>query len=182
MHAETTGVDPKEHKLIFIHLCDPFKEIVSIIKMPNEDSINLKQLLSNSSLVKLFHNARFDSGFIYKNLGMITSPVICIRLMSKMTNNTDNHSLKNLVNTLLGLELSNDIFVRLNNYESELTQEYLNSAALHVIYLNDIKNKIFETANLQQLELADKCFEIIPLLAAADCNGLNLYGAKIFDH
>ena len=43
-------------------------------------------------------------------------------------------------------------------------------------------NKLLQNATVNQMDLAEKCFEIIPELAVADVKGLKDYGAKIFDY
>ena len=82
----------------------------------------------------------------------------------------------------LELDLNKDLNLRTSGFHEELSKEQIEYAANDVLYLCDLKDKLLQNATVNQMDLAEKCFEIIPELAVADVKGLKDYGAKIFDY
>ena len=73
----------------------------------NYDAPNLKAVLGDRSLVKIFHYARFDLAVIAQYLNVHAAPLWCTKIASKLTRTyTDRHGLKDLCRELLGVDLS----------------------------------------------------------------------------
>ncbi len=71
------------------------------------DAPNLKKLLADKSILKIFHFARFDVGLLYKTFGVMAEPIYCTKIASRLARTyTDKHGLKDLTRELLGIEVS----------------------------------------------------------------------------
>ena len=71
------------------------------------DAPNLKRLLADPKLLKIFHFARFDLAMLCKAFGVMPEPVYCTKIASRLTRTyTDKHGLKDLVREVLGQEIS----------------------------------------------------------------------------
>ena len=103
---------------------------------------NLKALLTDPAVLKIFHYARFDIAVIEKNLGVMTSPIYCTKIASKLVRTyTDRHGLKDLVGELVGIELSKQ--QQSSDWaSSELSQQQLAYAASDVLHLHALKAKL----------------------------------------
>ena len=74
---------------------------------PAYDCPNLKRLLANPAVLKIFHYGRFDIGMFAHHLGVTTSPVYCTKIASKLVRTyTDRHGLKELSRELIGVDMS----------------------------------------------------------------------------
>ena len=100
---------------------------------------NLKALLTDPAVLKIFHFARFDIAVIEKNLGVVTAPIYCTKIASKLVRTyTDRHGLKDLVGELVGIELSKQ--QQSSDWAaSELSQQQLAYAASDVLHLHALK-------------------------------------------
>ena len=77
------------------------------LKRPGYDCPNLKALLTDPAILKLFHFGRFDIAMFELHLGVVTAPVYCTKIASKLARTyTDRHGLKDVTRELLGVELS----------------------------------------------------------------------------
>ena len=103
---------------------------------------NLKALLTDPAVLKIFHYARFDIAVIEKNLGVVTTPIYCTKIASKLVRTyTDRHGLKDLVGELVGIELSKQ--QQSSDWaSSELSQQQLAYAASDVLHLHALKAKL----------------------------------------
>lgn len=103
---------------------------------------HLKALLTDTSVLKIFHYARFDIAVLEKYLGVVTTPIYCTKIASKLVRTyTDRHGLKDLVGELVGVELSKQ--QQSSDWASrELTQQQLAYAASDVLHLHAVKAKL----------------------------------------
>lgn len=133
---------------------------------------NLKALLADVRVTKLFHFARFDVGLIYRYLDVVCAPIYCTKIASKLARTyTDRHSLKELCRELLGVELSKE--QQSSDWGREqLTPEQLMYAASDVLYLHRLRARLDEMlAREHRSALAEACFRFLPARGRLDVQG-----------
>lgn len=180
--TETMGLIPSRDPLCVVQLSNG-DGIAHIVQMDREkyDCPNLKAMLSNPKIIKIFHFARFDIAICKKYLGVDVGPIYCTRTASKLVRTyTDRHGLRECCRELLGVEIS-------KQYQSsdwgaaELTAEQLKYAANDVYYLHELKAKFDIMLEREgRSELAQKCFDFLPLRAELDLSGWP--NIDIFEH
>lgn len=171
--TETMGLAPVRDRLCLVQLSDG-KGDAHLVQFVNNDysAPNLKKLLSDRKVIKLFHFARFDIGALWLYLGVLPAPVYCTKLASRLARTfTQHHSLKTLCNELLDVEL--DKQQQSSDWGAgKLTQEQLNYAAADVLHLHRIKEILDAMlAREGRLEIARSCFEFLPTRALLDAAG-----------
>ena len=136
------------------------------------DCPNLKALLTDPAVLKLFHFGRFDIAMFELHLGVVTAPVYCTKIASKLTRTyTDRHGLKDLVRELLGVELSKQ--QQSSDWGADtLSEAQLAYAASDVLHLHALHEKL-ETmlAREGRRHLAQACFQFLPYRAELDLAG-----------
>jgi ribonuclease D len=180
--TETLGLNPKRDRLCLVQLSsgDGTVHIVQLAK-GEYDAPNLKKLMSDPKIEKIFHFARFDVAVMKEYLGVDIAPIYCTKIASKLCRTyTDYHGLKELCRELLGVSL--DKHQQSSNWAAEeLSKEQLSYAASDVLYLHKLKDKCNEMLeHVERKELAYKCFEFLPTRAALDLDGWESY--DIFHH
>jgi ribonuclease D len=176
--TETMGLDPRRDRLCLVQLSsgDGTAHLVQI----NPDSLggrgadcpNLKKLLTDPAVTKLFHYARFDIAALYNGLGVVTAPVICTKIASKLVRTyTDRHGLKDLAKDLAGVEISKQ--QQTSDWgAADLTADQLTYAASDVLYLHAIWQKLDVLLRREhRLELAQACYDFLPTRAKLDLLG-----------
>ena len=139
---------------------------------PNYDAPNLKKVLSDPSLTKIFHYARFDVAVIRRDFQVMCTPVYCTKIASKLVRTyTDRHGLKDLCRELLGVEISKE--QQSSDWAApELTPAQQAYAASDVQYLHALREKIeSHLIRENRRELAAACFAFIPVRAELDLAG-----------
>lgn len=132
----------------------------------------LKALLADPAVLKIFHFARFDVAVLEKNLGVVTGPIYCTKIASKLVRTyTDRHGLKDLCAELLGVELSKQ--QQSSDWASEtLSQQQLAYAASDVLYLHALKEKLDGMLERQgRRGFAEAAFGFLPVRAGLDLAG-----------
>ncbi|HVZ67818.1 MAG TPA: hypothetical protein VG891_00015 [Rhizomicrobium sp.] len=133
---------------------------------------NLKRLLTDPKVLKIFHFARFDVAMFQRHLGVVTSPIYCTKIASKLVRTyTDKHGLKDLVKELLNVDLSKE--QQSSDWGApELSDRQLAYAANDVAYLHRLKDSL-DTMLVREgrTALAKACFEFLPARAALDLAG-----------
>ncbi len=141
---------------------------------------NLKKLLADKNIFKLFHFARFDLAALSLYLGVTVAPVYCTKLASKLARTyTEHHSLKTLCRELIGVEL--DKQQQTTDWgQLPLSPEQINYAASDVLYLHRLKERLdADLAREGRSALAQACFDFLPTRAALDLAG---WEEDIFAH
>ena len=136
------------------------------------DAPNLKRLLVDPAIVKLFHFARFDIAMFYHYLGVMPQPLYCTKIASRLVRTfTDRHGLKDLCKDLLGVDLSKQ--QQLTDWGADaLTEAQVAYAASDVLHLHALKEKLDALiAREGRRELADACFRFLPDRARLDLAG-----------
>ncbi len=133
---------------------------------------NLKALLTNPKVLKLFHYGRFDIGMFLLHLGVVTTPVYCTKIASKLCRTyTDRHGLKDLVRELLQVDLSK-VQQSSDWGAATLSAEQLNYAASDVLHLHALKERLDGMlAREGRTELAQGCFDFLPHRVKLDLAG-----------
>ncbi len=124
---------------------------------------NLKRLLADSKVTKLFHFARFDVAMFQRYLGVTVSPVYCTKIASKLVRTyTDKHGLKDLVRELLGVDLSEE--QQSSDWGARtLSEKQLSYAANDVAHLHELKKALDAMlAREGRTHLAQACFDFLP--------------------
>ncbi len=179
--TEAMGLCPHRDRLCIAQFSKG-DNISYIVQFNNYDSSdNIKSVLQNKNITKIFHYARFDVMMLYKYLGVMTNNIYCTKIASKLVRTyTDKHSLKDLCNALLGVEISKN--ETCTDWGSiTLSKEQLLYAATDVLYLNKLKNKLdilLEREN--RIEIAKSCFDYLQTRVLFDLMVDNNY--DIFAH
>ncbi len=106
--TETMGLDPHRDRLCVVQL-SPGDGSADVVQIPatGRDAPNLKRLLADPAVLKIFHFARFDIAALYGAFGVMATPLYCTKIASRLARTyTDKHGLKDLVREMLGIELS----------------------------------------------------------------------------
>ncbi|HVE20751.1 MAG TPA: ribonuclease D [Acidocella sp.] len=176
--TETMGLDPRRDRLCLVQLSagDGTAHLVQIIPPAlggkGADCPNLKALLADPAVTKLFHFARFDVAALLNGLGVVTSPVICTKIASKLVRTyTDRHGLKELCRDLAGIEISKQ--QQTSDWGApELTPEQMTYAASDVLYLHAIWARLEALlARENRLDLALAAYAFLPTRARLDLLG-----------
>lgn len=173
--TETLGLKPHRDRLCVVQLSngDGTADVVQIPAGATAESApNLVRLLTDPNVVKLFHFGRFDIAVLQHTFGVVTAPVFCTKIASRLTRTyTDRHGLKDLVRELLGVELSKQ--QQSSDWAAdELTEAQQAYAASDVLYLHACKDRLEAMlARSNRTELAAQCFAFLPARAALDLAG-----------
>ncbi len=180
--TETMGLRPSRDRLCVVQL-SAGDGTAHLVQLDGSDwsAPNLKALLANPEVLKIFHFARFDVGVLRHYLGVATGPVYCTKIASKLVRTyTDRHGLKDLCAELLGVELSKQ--QQSSDWGGEkLTDQQRHYAASDVLYLHALKAKL--DAMLQREDragLAEVCFRFVATRAQLDLAGFE--DTDIFAH
>ncbi len=180
--TETLGLSPHRDRLCLVQLSsgDGNAHLIQLSN-GNYDAPNLKRLLEDETVTKLFHFGRFDIAMIKQYLGVVCRPVYCTKIASRLSRTyTDRHGLKDLCTELIGVDLSKQ--QQQSDWgAAELTPEQLEYAASDVLYLHRLKQSLDERlAREGRTALAEACFEFLPHRAALDLAGWE--DQDIFSH
>lgn len=182
--TETRGLNINRDRLCLIQFCDD-EGVVSLVRYKHkiekgqQVGSNIKKLLEDKNVLKLFHFARFDVSVLKHQLGAQTSPVFCTKIASKLVRTyTDRHSLKDLVRELLGKEM--DKSDQTSDWaKDDLTDSQLEYAANDVRVLIPIYDRIKALLIREdRLELAQRVCECLPIVCDLDMGGFT----NVFEH
>ena len=171
--TETLGLNPHRDRLCVIQLSqgDGAADVVQIPK-GGARPVNLVRLLEDPAVLKLFHFARFDIAVLRQAFGVVTGPVYCTKIASKLTRTyTDRHGLKDLVRELLGIDLSKQ--QQSSDWGADtLSDAQLTYAASDVLHLHALHARL-ETmlAREGRTHLAKACFDFLPFRSELDLAG-----------
>jgi ribonuclease D len=171
--TETMGLNPHRDRLCVVQL-SPGDGSADVVQIPlgAPAAPNLKKLLTDKSIVKIFHFARFDIAALYNALGVMPEPVYCTKIASRLTRTyTDKHGLKDLVRDMLGIDLSKQ--QQLTDWGGDaLTDAQVAYAASDVLHLHALKGKLDTLLAREGREaMAAACFRFLPDRARLDLAG-----------
>lgn len=181
--TETMGLSLVRDRLCVVQLSagDGQAHVVQVGGALGYDCPNLKALLGNPAVLKIFHYARFDIAQVRRHLGVDATPVYCTKIASRLTRtNTDSHSLKSLCRDLLGVDLSKE--QQTSDWGADrLDDAQLAYAASDVLYLHRLKDHLDTLlAREGRADMARACFEFLP--TRADLDLLDWGEVDIFSH
>ena len=172
--TETMGLNPLRDRLCLVQISDGSGDEHLVRFSPGSDYAApvLKSVLVDPARLKLFHFARFDIAALRHALGVVTAPVYCTKIASRLVRTyTDRHGLKELVRELLGQELSTV------QQSSDWGGPVLNDAqrdyaASDVRFLHALKAELdVRLAREGRTALAQACFDFLPARADLDLAG-----------
>ena len=179
--TETMGLNLHRDRLCLVQLYDGQKNVYLVQIQKGKDCPNLKALLTDPKILKIFHFARFDVAKIQNDLGVTVSPIYCTKIASKLCRtSTSSHSLKSLCWDLLGIELCKE--QQTSDWgASTLSKQQQSYAAGDVLYLHQLKAKLDVLLKREgRFELAKACFNFLPIRAQLDL--LDFDNPDIFNH
>ena len=171
--SEAMGLNPRRDRLCVVQLSGG-DGVCHLVKFDQgvTDAPNLKRLMEDPALVKIFHYARFDIMLLKHALGINVAPLFCTKIASKLARTyTGNHGYKDVCRELAGVEISK-VQQSSDWGAPELSEDQLMYAATDVLYLHEVREKL--TAMLERegrMDYARRCFEFLPTRAALDIAG-----------
>ena len=171
--TETMGLHPHRDRLCVVQLSagDGSADVVQISK-DHAGAPNLKALLADPAIVKIFHFARFDLAALYNAFGVMPQPVYCTKIASRLCRTySDRHGLKDLVREVLNIDLSKQ--QQSSDWGSQtLSDAQLAYAASDVLHLHGLRERLDAMlAREGRTELAQACFQFLPTRAKLDLQG-----------
>jgi ribonuclease D len=171
--SETMGLRLGRDPLCVVQLQGPDGEAhVVQLSRPGYDAPNLKRLLTDPAVLKIFHFGRFDIAMFLLHLGVTTAPVYCTKIASKLVRTyTDRHGLKDVTRELLGVDISKA--QQSSDWgAAQLSPEQLAYAASDVARLHELRERLnLMLAREGRTALAQACFDFLPVRAALDVAG-----------
>lgn len=179
--SETLGLRPFRDRLCVVQLSagDGTAHLVQL-SQDGYDAPNLKALMADPTILKIFHYARFDVAVMKHYLGVDTWPLYCTKIASKLVRTyTDRHGLKDLCAELAGIELSKQ--QQSSDWAAqELSEQQKAYAASDVLHLHRLKERLDAMlAREGRTELAQAAFDFLPTRCALDLAG---FEDDIFAH
>jgi len=171
--TETMGLNPHRDRLCLVQLSagDGDAHLVQI-QPGGAPATNLKRMLEDPAVLKLFHFARFDIAALNNGLGAATSPVYCTKIASRLCRTfTDRHSLRDLCRELLDVDISKQ--QQSSDWGADkLTEAQMTYAASDVLYLHRLRAQLdVMIAREGRTPMAQACFDFLPMRAALDLAG-----------
>jgi ribonuclease D len=180
--TETMGLNPHRDRLCVVQL-SPGDGSADVVQIPkgHTDAPNLKSLLGNPAITKIFHFARFDITTLFNTFGVMPQPIYCTKIASRLSRTyTDRHGLKDLVRELLNVDLSKQ--QQSSDWGSEtLTEAQLAYAASDVLHLHGLRERLdVMLAREGRTQVAQACFDFLPTRSRLDLGGFE--AEDIFAH
>ncbi len=180
--TETLGLVPRRDRLCLVQL-SAGDGSAHLVQLDGNDwsAPRLKALLTDPSILKIFHFARFDLGVLRQYLGVMTTPLYCTKIASKLARTyTDRHSLKDLCAELLGVDLSKQ--QQSSDWGAEkLTDQQRHYAASDVLHLHALKARLDAMLRREgRMAAAEACFRFVPQRVGLDLAGFE--DMDIFAH
>jgi len=180
--TETMGLDPRRDRLCLVQL-SPGDGSADLVQIPADlkSAPNLVSLLTDPNRTKIFHYARFDMAVLKHRFGVVTGPIWCTKIASRLARTyTDRHGLKDLARELLNVDMNKQ--QQSSDWGSDkISEAQTEYAASDVLYLHDSKRHLDRMLRREgRLELAETCFRFLP--ARVDLDLLGWDEEDIFAH
>lgn len=171
--SETMGLILGRDPLCVVQLSDG-KGDAHLVQLDRStyDAPNLKRVLTDPKIVKIFHFGRFDIAMFHLHLGVVTAPVYCTKIASKLARTyTDRHGLKDVSKELLGVDMSKA--QQSSDWgAAKLSDEQVAYAASDVLHLHALRTKLDAMLVREGRDgLARACFDFLPHRALLDVRG-----------
>lgn len=170
--TEAMGLSAVRDNLTVVQLSsgDGTAHVVQLTR--DYDCPNLKKILADKNILKLFHFARFDVVMIKRWMEIDCAPIWCTKIASKLSRTyTDRHGLKDVAREMAGVDMSKA--QQSSDWGAEtLTDAQLQYAASDVLHLHKIKDGL-EAMLVREgrMALAQACFDFLPVRGALDLEG-----------
>ena len=171
--SETMGLNLTRDPLCLVQLSagDGEAHLVQLDRATYDAPV-LRRLMQDEAVLKLFHFGRFDIAKFFVDLGVVTTPVYCTKIASKLARTyTDRHGLKDVTKELLGIDISKA--QQSSDWgREELSPEQLEYAASDVLNLHALRDRLDDMLRREgRAELAQQCFDFLPWRARLDAAG-----------
>ena len=171
--TEAMGLKPGRDRLCLVQL-SPGDGSVDVVRIAQGQTSapNLGLLLTDPTITKIFHFARFDAAMLKQALGIAVSPIWCTKIASRLVRTyTDRHGLKDILRDLLNLEISKQ--QQSSDWGAEtLSDAQLEYAASDVLHLHALKDALEARLKREgRMTLAEACFRFVPIRAELDLLG-----------
>ncbi len=175
--TEATGLSLTRDRLCLVQMSDG-GGACHLVQMPQDlaeggdAAPNLRALLADPEVTKLFHYARFDLTILERFVGPVAPPIYCTKIASRLVRTyTERHGLKDLCGELLGIELAKEM--QSSDWAAaELSAAQLDYAAQDVLYLHRLRDRLdIMLAREGRAGLAKACFDFLPVRGALDRGG-----------
>lgn len=171
--CETMGLNPHRDRLCVVQMSggDGNAHMVQVEK-GQTSAPNLEKMLTDPNVLKIFHFGRFDIAAMLNAFGVVTAPVYCTKIASKLVRTyTDRHGLRNLLDQLLKVDISKQ--QQMSDWGAEeLTDAQLDYAASDVLHLHRLREELnMRLAREGRTEMAQACFDFLPMRAQLDLAG-----------
>ncbi|MEN8891974.1 ribonuclease D [Planktotalea arctica] len=171
--CETMGLHPHRDRLCVIQMSggDGNAHLVQLTKGQTE-APNLCRMLGDPNVLKLFHYGRFDIAALQNTFGIVTAPVYCTKIASKLIRTyTDRHGLKNLLQELLNVDISKQ--QQSSDWgAARLSKAQIEYAASDVLYLHRLRTELNKRLIREdRMAMAQACFDFLPMRASLDLAG-----------
>ncbi|GHF15969.1 3'-5' exonuclease [Kordiimonas sediminis] len=171
--SETMGLNPHRDRLCVVQLSSGDGD-AHLVRFPKGqyDAPNLKALLADPAVLKIFHFARFDVAVLKAYLGVDITSVYCTKIVSKLVRTyTDRHGLKDLCSELIDVQL--DKQQQSSDWGADTISDAQQAyAASDVLYLHRLKDKLDIMLDREnRRHLAQKAFDFLPVRAELDLIG-----------
>ena len=180
--CETMGLNIFRDRLCVIQISngDGNAHLVQF-ELGKYDAPNLRKLLSDDKILKIFHFARFDLVAIQYYLKVEVKNIYCTKIASRLVRTyTDSHGLKALCDEILGVDLSKK--QQTSDWgNAEITDKQVDYAAADVLYLHKLKVRLDEMLKREnRMEIFNACVQFLPTRAKLDIQGFG--SMDIFSH
>jgi len=171
--SETMGLRLGRDPLCVVQLSDGNGD-AHVVKLDRAtyDAPNLKRLLTDPAVTKIFHYGRFDIAMFWVHLRVVTTPVYCTKIASKIARTyTDRHGLKDVTKELLGFDMSK-VQQSSDWGAAKLSDDQVAYAASDVLHLHALRARLDEMLVRERRDhFARACFEFLPHRALLDVAG-----------
>ncbi len=170
--SETMGLVPARDRLCVVQLSAGDGDAHLVQVLPGVGAPNLVALMGDPAVLKLFHFGRFDIAVLLNRFGVLTAPVYCTKIASRLVRTyTDRHGLKDLVRELLEVDISKQ--QQSSDWgAAQLSQAQIDYAASDVLHLHRLREVLdARLAREGRTALAQACFDFLPERARLDLAG-----------
>lgn len=171
--CEAMGLIPHRDRLCLVQLSSGDGDAHLVQVAPGQsEAPNLSRMLADPAVLKLFHYGRFDIALLLHSFAVLTAPVYCTKIASKLVRTyTDRHGLKNLCQELIDVDLSKQ--QQSSDWGApDLTEAQQVYAASDVLYLHRLRDELEKRlAREGRTEMAQACFDFLPMRAQLDLAG-----------
>ncbi len=180
--SETMGLNIIRDRLCLIQISDGNGDAHLVqFEQGKYDAPNLRKILADEKIEKIFHFARFDLAALQYYLKVEVKNIYCTKIASKLVRTyTDAHGLKSLCDELLGIDLSKK--QQSSDWgNAEITEKQLDYAASDVLHLHRLKEKLDAMlAREDRTAIFESCLKFLPTRIKLD---LQCFGSgDIFSH